>query len=302
MTAEIEPSVGTTQGLVGRGMSEEGAIMSFRIGSSVASLTAQRYLSKNQLQTEKSLRSLASGSRIVQAGDDAAGFAIGESLRGQISGIKQSKFNTESAVAMIQTAEGSLNEQNNILIRMRELSVYAASDTVGEEEREFLDKEYQQLGAEFNRIAQTARFGNKQLLTGTGQKFEFQVGPFSGPENRVSFSLDADTTAESVGIKGSSVSSQDEAVDSLNTLDNALLKVASARSSFGAAQSRFQYTIDTLAAQAENMEQARSLIMDVDVADEVTKLASSQILQEMGVAVLAQANSDSQRVMRLIPN
>ncbi|MCB0362875.1 MAG: flagellin FliC, partial [Bdellovibrionales bacterium] len=152
--------------------------MSFRIGSSVASLTAQRYLSKNQLQTEKSLRSLASGSRIVQAGDDAAGFAIGESLRGQISGIKQSKFNTESAVAMIQTAEGSLNEQNNILIRMRELSVYAASDTVGEEEREFLDKEYQQLGAEFNRIAQTARFGNKQLLTGTGQKFEFQVGPF----------------------------------------------------------------------------------------------------------------------------
>lgn len=275
--------------------------MSFRIGSAVASLTAQRYLHKNQLQTEKSLRSLASGRRIVQAGDDAAGFAIGENLRGQISGLRQAKFNAESAVAMIQTAEGSLNEQNNILIRLRELSVYAASDTVGEAERGFLNKEFQQLSAEFDRIAQSARFGNKQLLTGTGQQFEFQVGPFSGPENRVEFSLDADTTADSVGIKGSSIESQGEAVDTLTTLDSALLSIAGARSSFGAAQSRFQYTIDALAAQTENMEQARSLIMDVDVADEVTKLASSQILQDMGTSVLAQANSDSQRVLRLIP-
>lgn len=275
--------------------------MSFRIGSAVASLTAQRYLHKNQLQTEKSLRSLASGRRVVQAGDDAAGFAIGENLRGQISGLRQAKFNAESAVAMIQTAEGSLNEQNNILIRLRELSVYSASDTVGEAERGFLNKEFQQLSAEFDRIAQSARFGNKQLLTGTGQQFEFQVGPFSGPENRVEFSLDADTTADSVGIKGSSIESQSEAVETLSTLDSALLSVAAARSSFGAAQSRFQYTIDALAAQAENMEQARSLIMDVDVADEVTKLASSQILQDMGTSVLAQANSDSQRVLRLIP-
>lgn len=276
--------------------------MSFRIGSGIASITAQRYLDKNQRQTEKSLRSLASGSRIVQAGDDAAGFAIGENLRGQISGIRQAKFNTESAVAMIQTAEGSLNEQNNILIRMRELSVYSASDTVGENERGFLDKEYQQLAAEFDRIAQSARFGNKQLLTGSGQKFEFHVGPFNGPENRVEFSLDADTTAENVGIKGTSVSSQDDAEDSLATLDEALLKVAGARSTFGAAQSRFQYTIDTLAAQGENMEQARSLIVDVDVAEEVSKLARSQILQDMGVSVLSQANMDSQRVMRLIPS
>ncbi|MCB0367757.1 MAG: flagellin FliC, partial [Bdellovibrionales bacterium] len=116
--------------------------MSFRISSAVASLTAQRHLHKNQRQTEKSLQALASGKRIVQAGDDAAGFAIGENLRGQISGLRQSRFNAENAVAMIQTAEGSLNEQNNILIRLRELSVYSASDTVGEKEREFLDKEF----------------------------------------------------------------------------------------------------------------------------------------------------------------
>ncbi len=286
---------------MGKRESEEGA-MSFRINTAVASLTAQRYLQKNQLQTEKSLRSLASGRRVVEAGDDAAGFAIGENLRGQISGINQAKMNTENAVALIQTAEGSLNEQNNILIRMRELSVYAASDTVGESERGFLDKEYQQLSAEFDRIAQSARFGNKKLLTGTGQKFEFHVGPYSGPENRVEFSLDADTTSSSVGIKDTGVSSQDDAIDSLESLDSALLKVAEARSTFGAAQSRFQYTIDTLAAQSENMEKARSLIMDVDVADEVTKLAHSQILQDMGVAVLSQANADSQRVMHLIPN
>lgn len=275
--------------------------MSFRISSAVASLTAQRHLHKNQRQTEKSLRALSSGKRIVEAGDDAAGFAIGENLRGQISGLRQSKFNAENAVSLIQTAEGSLNEQNNILIRLRELAVYSASDTVGEKEREFLDKEFQGLSSEFDRIAKSTRFGNKQLLTGSGKEFRFHVGPFKGPENVVEFKLDADTTSDSVGIKGVSITSQDDAVDALETIDGGLLKVADARSTFGAAQSRFQFTIDALAGQEENLEKARSLVMDVDVADEVSKLARSQILQDMGVAVLAQANQDSHRAVRLIP-
>jgi flagellin len=247
------------------------------------------------------LRALASGRRIVQAGDDAAGFAIGESLRGQISGLSQSRKNAESAIAMIQTAEGSLNEQNNILIRLRELAVYSASDTVGEKEREFLDREFQQLSAEFDRIARATRYGNKELLTGSGKEFSFHVGPFKGPENVVQFKLDADTTGESAGIKGVEILAQGDAVDALEVIDEALVNIASARSTFGAAQSRFQYTIDSLAASEENMEAARSLIVDADIAHEVSELAKSQILQDMGVAVLSQANQDAGRAVRLIP-
>lgn len=274
--------------------------MPFRISSNLASLSAQRYLDKSQRQAEKSLVSLASGSRVVRAGDDAAGFAIAESLRGQISGSKQAQMNARSAQSMIQTAEGGLNEQNNILIRLRELAVYAASDTIGDEEREFLDSEFQQLSAEFDRIAKSTRFGNKQLLSGPGESFEFHVGPFQGEENRIQFDLDADTTASSVGVDGLSVSDQGDARSALEDLDEAMLHVAGVRAQLGGAQSRFQFAIDNLGVQYENLSAARSQIVDVDMAEEVSNLSRAQILQDVGAAVLAQANADSSRALRLM--
>lgn len=274
--------------------------MAFRIASSVVPMQAARYLNKANQQIEKSLGSLASGSRIVRAGDDAAGFAISESLRGQLGGTKQAKFNAESAVSLVQTAEGGLNEQNNILVRLRELAVYAASDTVGDEERGFLDTEFQQLVQEFDRIAKSTRYGNKQLLTGSGEEFEFQVGAFQGDENVIKFKLDANTTSGDVGIDGLDVADQDAAGDSLQTLDDALMKVSGARSGFGAMQSRFQYAIDALAVQAENLAEARSNIVDVDMAEEVSNLAQAQILQEAGTSVIAQANTSGMRALRLL--
>lgn len=274
--------------------------MAFRISSNVASLSAQRSLEKSQRQSEKSLKALASGSRIVSAGDDAAGFAIAEGLRGQLSGTKQARFNAQNAMSMVQTAEGGLNEQNNILIRLRELAVYSASDTIGDEEREFLDQEFQSLTAEFDRIARSTTFGNKKLLTGTGERFSFQVGANRGDENTIQFTLDADTTADEVGIDGLGVADKGDALDALDELDSALLKVAGTRAGFGAVQSRFQFAIDNLSVQADNIEQARSLIVDVDVAEEVTNLTRAQILQDIGTAVLAQANNDKGRALRLI--
>lgn len=274
--------------------------MSFRVSTNTASLAAQRHLSIAQRQTEKSLMALASGSRITRPGDDAAGFAIAERLRGQEVGLKQAQSNAESAGAMLQTAEGSLNEQNNILIRMRELAVYAASDTVGDDERGFLDTEFQQLNAEFDRIAQSARFGNKQLLTGTGEEFDFQVGANSGDENRIHFTLDADSSASEVGIDGTSISDQDDALDVLKDLDGALTKIAATRSTFGASQSRLQHAIDNLAVQRESIAGARSIISDTDVAEEASKLAQSQIVQDAGVMVLAQANMNTGRIAKLI--
>jgi flagellin len=274
--------------------------MSLRISSYLPSLAAQRYLSKTQREIERSQVALASGKRIVSSADDAAGFAISESLRGQITGTRQGKENAENAVSLIQTAEGGLAEQNNILVRLRELAVYAASDTIGDTEREFLDKEYQQLTQEFDRIAKTTTFGAKKLLEGTGEQFEFQVGANRGANNVISFTLESDTTADSMGIEGLSISDQDDALDNLEELDTALLQVAEARATFGAMQSRFQYAIDHAALQADNLETARSRITDVDVAEEVSTLVTNQIRQEAGISVMAGAKQDAQRVLKLI--
>lgn len=274
--------------------------MAFRIASSVVPISAGRYLNRAQQQIDKSLGSLASGSRVVRAGDDAAGFAIAENLRGQAAGTKQAKFNGEAAVGMIQTAEGGLNEQNNILVRLRELAVYSASDTVGDVEREFLNDEFQQLTAEFDRIARTTRYGNKQMLTGSGEEFEFQVGAFKGPENVIKFKLDANTTASDTGIDGLAVADQDEALDALEGLDEAIVKVAGTRAGFGAMQSRLQYAINALEVQHENLQTAVGHIVDVDIAEEVSKLAQGQIVQQAAISVVAQANTSARQALRLL--
>ena len=274
--------------------------MAFRIATNTTSMAAGRFLEQAQRQIDKSLVSLASGSRVVRAGDDAAGFAIAESLRGQLGGTKQAKFNTESAVGLVQTAEGGLNEQNNILVRLRELAVYSASDTIGDDERGFLNTEFTGLVDEFDRIAKSTRYGNKQLLTGTGQQFEFQVGAFKGPENTIKFTLDANTTASDVGVDGLSVGSKSDARSTLQNLDKAILKVSGTRATFGAMQSRLQHTSDVLGVQAENLEAARGHIVDVDAAEESTKLAMAQIQQQAGASVIVQANNSAARALRLL--
>lgn len=274
--------------------------MSYRISTNTTAMAAGRHMEAAQKQIDRSLQSLASGSRVVHAGDDAAGFAIAESLRGQLGGTKQAKFNAESAVGMIQTAEGGLSELNNILVRMRELGVYSASDTIGDEERGFLNKEFSGLSEEFDRIAKSTRYGNKQLLTGTGEEFQFQVGAFKGEENVIKFNLDANTTASDVGIDGSDISSKSAALDSLESIDDAILKVADARATFGAMQSRLEHTSSALGVQAENLQAAHGHIVDVDAADEISKLSQAQLLQQAGASVIMQANQSAQRVLRML--
>lgn len=274
--------------------------MSFKINSNTAALSAQRYLSVAQRETTHALRALSSGSRIVTAGDDAAGFAIGEGLRGQISGLRQARYNAQNALSLVQTAEGGLNEQNNILIRLRELAVYSASDTVSDTEREFLDFEFQQLVSELDRISKSTRFGSKTLLSGSGEEFEFQIGAFSGEENIVRFRLDADTSADELGVSSIAIEDQDEARDALEDIDDALTQIAGNRATFGAIQSRFQYAIDNTQIQEENISNARSQIVDADVAEESARLVRGKIMQEVGVSVLASANSMPSQALKLI--
>jgi flagellin len=217
--------------------------MGLRINTNVASIAAQRNLGRTQENENHALQAISSGTRFVRAGDDPAGLAISENLRGQIASIKQARSNSFNATSLIQVAEGGLNEQNNILIRLRELSIQAASDNVSDTERGFLNAEYQQLTQEFDRIAKTTRFGNKVLLNGNGGDYQFHVGAFAGAENVINYKLDANSTADELGISGLTIKERDEAGDNLEKLDKALVGISSIRANFGAIQSRLQRTL-----------------------------------------------------------
>ncbi len=275
--------------------------MGLRISTNVASIGAQRVLSKQQARLEHAQQALASGSRIVKAADDAAGLAISENIKGQLVGIKMARNNSFNAQSLIQVSEGGLNEINNILIRMRELGVQAASDTVSDVEREFLDQEAQQLRAESDRIAKSTRFGNRTLLDGNGGEFEYHVGPFADEDqNVIRYKMEADATNDALGIDGVGVADKDSARDTLTAVDEALVKIGKMRADFGAVQSRLQMTTNNLDNAYENLSAAKSRISDADIAYESSEMTSAQILQNASVAVLAQANQNGGAAVRLI--
>jgi flagellin len=274
--------------------------MGLRISTNMPSISAQRVLQVQQKRMEHATQALASGSRIVQAADDAAGLAISESLKGQIRGIGQARNNAFNAGSLIQVSEGGLNEINNILIRIRELGIQAASDTIGDKERGFLNEEAQQLIQESDRIAKTTRFGDKLLLDGSGGEQEYHVGAFSGEENVIKYSLSTDARASELGIDSISVNDKSSARDALSTVDQALDKIGTMRANFGSIQSRLNTTVSNLDIQHENLSAANSRIRDTDVAHESSEIASAQILQQSAVSVLAQANQFPGVALKLI--
>ena len=274
--------------------------MPIRIGTNSASLYVQRQLGKTDERVNHSIQALASGQRIVTASDDAAGFAIAENLKGRVVGLTRARQNAEQGTSLIQIAEGGLSEQNNIMIRLRELAVQAASDGISDAERGFLDQEFQLLTDESDRIAKSTTFGSAKLLEGSGQKFEFHIGADSDTSSTISLSLDADTSGGAMNIAGLSIADKDEAGAILPDLDAGIQKLAGVRAGFGALQSRFQFAINNLDQQVENNKAARSRIIDADIAHETSELTQAQIQQEMGVAVLAQANALPQKALRLL--
>ncbi len=275
--------------------------MGLRINTNIAAVSAHRVLSKQQSRLEHAQQALASGSRIVKAADDAAGLAVSENIRGQLAGIKAARNNAFNAQSLIQVSEGGLNEISNILIRLRELGVQAASDTVSDVEREFLDQEAQQLVAESDRIARSTRFGNKALLDGNGEEFEYHVGPFADEEeNVIRYKIEADATTSTLGIDGVGIADKDSARDTLSAVDEALVKIGKMRADFGAVQSRLQMTTSNLDIQNENLTAAKSRISDADIAYETSEMTSAQILQAASVGVLAQANQNGASALKLI--
>jgi len=274
--------------------------MGLRISTNVAALNAHRNLGAQQARNQHALAALSSGSRIVNASDDAAGLSISENLKGQTRGMGAAKQNALNATSLIQVSEGGLNEINNILIRLRELGVQAASDTIGDKEREFIDKEVQQLVQESDRIAATTRFGNKKLLDGSGDQLEFHVGAFGDKDNIIKYQMTADARNSAIGIDGVSVSDKSDARDMLNTVDEALQHIGKMRADFGAVQSRLNSTANNLDIQIENLSAANSRLRDADVAHESAELASSSILQQASIGVMAQANQMPAAALKLL--
>lgn len=274
--------------------------MGLRIQTNMGSISAQRVLSVQQKRAEHATAALASGSRIVRAADDAAGLAISENIRGQTRGIAQARNNAFNAVSAIQVSEGGLNEISNILIRLRELGVQAASDHIGERERGFLNLEATQLVEEADRIAKTTVFGDKKLLDGSGGRMEFQVGAFGNKDNIISYDLNSNATASELGIDGLTVDTKGDARAALGTVDEALVKVSSMRANFGAVQSRLDSTVSNLDIQFENLTAANSRIRDTDVAKESSEMMSANVLQQAAVSVLAQANQTPAVALKLL--
>ena len=274
--------------------------MGLRISTNVASINAQRQLGTQQKRGQHALAALSSGSRIVSAADDAAGLAISENIKGQNRGNKVARNNAFNAISLIQTSEGGLNEINNILVRVRELGVQAASDNIGDTERAFLDTEAKQILAEADRIARTTRFGTRTLLDGSGEELQFHVGPFGGEENIIRYNMTADATGGALGIDGITIANKEDARDTLNSVDEALVKIGKMRADFGAVQSRMEATVSNLDIQYENLAAANSRLRDADVAFESAELTSSTVLQNAAVSVLAQANQQGAMAMRLL--
>ncbi len=304
--------------------------MGLRIRTNIASINSQRRLASSTDQLRNSMNKLASGNRINKAADDAAGLAISENLRADVRSLHQAQRNTLDGVSLVQTAEGGLKESVNILVRLRELSVQSASDTLGGTERQYLNLEYNALKSELDRIANSTEFNGKRLLTGSNESNwaeGLEIIPESPMEIQVhkDYLLDADSIDKAnpvniikidiseigayandlgLGVTGQADASQIDtkvgAQQSIGILDGSIQKVNGYRAFLGALQNRLSSTINNLGVQIENVDQSRSRIVDTDYAEETAEYTKLNIMQQAGTASLAQANVQPQVALSLL--
>lgn len=272
--------------------------MGLRIGTNVAAMAAQRHLANATARVNRSLERLSSGLRINRAADDPAGLAVSERLRGQMRALEVGARNAADGISLLQTADGGLESMADLLIRLNELTQQAMTGTVTNEQRGFLDAEFQALVDEIDRIAVSMEFNGRNLLDGSGGSAEVRVGSGAG----IGLDLGGSYTAASLGLDTLSLAGNPAswAEQPLTAIEEALQRVSSGRASFGASQNRLESVIRMLQNQNENLAAADSRIRDVDYAAEMSELTSAQILQQMAVAMLAQAQSQPSLVLRLL--
>ena len=277
-----------------------------KVAHNISALEAHRWLSIADASMAKSLERLSSGYRINRAADDAAGLAISSRLRAQIRSLQQAQRNTEQAISMIQVAEGTLNEIHNILERLKELATEAASDTVGDSDREHIDSEAEALLAEIDRISEATKYADTQLIWsslvttwGNATIATIQVGYRNESYDQIAITFKAISTA-TLDLDGIDLSSLENAQQALNSIDAAIQSVAAARAELGAYQNRLQYTASNLAVSVENYIASDSTIRDTDMAMEMINFTKYQILVQTSMAMLAHANALPQNILALI--
>jgi flagellin len=265
--------------------------MALSIKTNVESLGAQRNLNQTQKSLAANFGRLSSGLRINTAADDAAGLAISERLKSQIRSMSQAERNANDGISLLQTAEGALNENSGLLIRMRELAMQAATDTVGTAEKALLQTEFTELVNEIGRIADVTQFNGVNLLDGTTSQFNFQVGIGATAS---AYGAAGDLTALDIATSSTT------AAAALATIDAAITETSDSRATLGSVQNRLQVTVSNLQSSRENLSAANSRIRDVDVAEESSALTRNNILLQAGISVLSQANQSPQAALSLL--
>jgi flagellin len=269
------------------------------IQHNMAAANTNRQLGITTGNIAKATEKLSSGYKINRAGDNAAGLSISEKMRGQIRGLEQASTNAQDGISLIQTAEGALNETQSILQRMRELAVQASNDTNVSADRDAIKKELDALSSEVDRIAKETEFNTMKLLSGSMSGKKLQVGANKGQV--ISFTISS-MTASAIGVATDKlmVSTHDAATSTIATIQTALDRVSTQRSSLGALQNRLEHTIANADNTAENLQAAESRIRDVDMAKEMVTFAKDSILQQAAQSMLAQANQQTQGVLALL--
>lgn len=280
-----------------------------RINTNSAALNTYSRLTSANASKSSSLSKLSSGLRINKAGDDAAGLAISEKMKGQIGGLKQAKSNAQDGISLIQTAEGALNETHSILGRMRDLAVQSNNDTLTDEDRGQIQKEFTALNSELDRISNDTEFNTKKLFnsgSSDSQKFTFQIGANDGQKMSVEIgkmdSATLGTAAVTEKLANSAAIKEDGTTDDtrISDIDKAIKKVSDQRATLGAAQNRLEHTINNLGTSQENLSEANSRIRDVDMAEEMMSFTKSNILSQAATSMLAQANAMPNSVLSLL--
>lgn len=276
--------------------------MGLRINTNTAALHSQFHLRNTNSGVSKIMERLSSGHRINTSGDDAAGLAVSEKMRADIRGLKQVDRNSQDGISLTQIAEGSLAQISNMLIRLRELGVQSASDTINDSQRQLMAQEYNQVLAEIDRIADSTEFNGTKLLNGSASTIDFQVNTRNVPTvDRISFDpAMADVGTMALGIQNSGVDFKDSAQFSLAEIDQAMSRVSELRAAFGSIQSRLNTTSENIKNNLESYSAASSRIKDTDIAEETTELAKKNIMLQTGTAVLAQANQQPGQALSLL--
>lgn len=276
--------------------------MGLRISTNVSALRAQQSLLQTKAASDKVFERLSSGSRINRASDDASGLALSEGLKSNIRGLKQANRNAQDGISLLQIGEGALSEVGNILIRLRELSLQSASDTVGDRERKMISLEYNQLLDEVDRIATSTEFNGTSILSGTGGTLSFQINTKNSDlSDRITFDTSkTDSRSESLGIRTTGVDFKENAQQSLDVIDNAIKHVSDIRADFGSMQSRLNATVQNINTSIENLAASNSRIRDADIAEESSELAKRNIMLQAGTSVLVQANQQPGLALSLL--